>query len=130
MKYLATLLLSFALVSCMSVTEEKTTDLTANTITEKNKAFALGGKFANRWGAGAVWNGEKSFRDGALAAGAIAAGYFSAATSAAEQVTSRVQAKQAAQTAQKATEAAAAVDIQKSADAVKMAEIAAEAGGP
>lgn len=109
----------------MSVTEEKTTDLTANTITEKNKAFALGGKLANRWGAGAVWNGEKSFRDGALAAGAVAAGYFSAATAAAEQVTSQVQSKQAAQTAQKATEAAARVKIQESIDAVRKAEIAA-----
>ncbi len=88
---------------------------------------ALGGKGAYRRGEGVVYNNEKSFRDGALAAAAIAAGYFSAASSAAAEVTAQAASKNAATTAQQQAAANAAVEIQKSADAVKMAEIQAAA---
>lgn len=124
------LLVCLCLVSCMSLVERKTTDLVKNTVVEENKAFVVGGKFANRWGKGAIFNGEKSFRDLAVVAGAAVTGYVSAANTAAKEVTAQVGAKESATTARAAT--AAQVEIQKSADAtaVKMAEIQAGAPAP
>ena len=126
MKTLLLLVLSLLSVSCMSLTETQVHDLNTNVVTKKNKALALGGKFANRWGAGAVWNGEKSFRDGALATTAIATSGFSAASNAAEEVTARVATEQTQKTARNAAKTAAEVEIRKSADdtKVKLAELA------
>lgn len=89
--------------------------------------IAVGGKGAYKKGEGVIWNNEKSFRDGAVAAAAIAAGYFSAASSAAAEVTAQTASKNAATTAQKQAAEAAAVEITKSNNAVKMAEITAGA---
>ena len=126
MKTLLLLVLSLLSVSCMSLTETQVHDLNTNVVTKKNKALALGGRLANRRGAGAVWNGEKSFRDGALATTAIATSGFSAASNAAEEVTARVATEQTQKTARNAAKTAAEVEIRKSADdtKVKLAELA------
>ncbi len=81
---------------------------------------ALGGKGAYRKGQGVVWNNEKSFRDGALAATAIATSGFSAATSSAQETTAQIANTNAATTAQKATAEAAAVEIVKDNNATKV----------
>jgi hypothetical protein len=109
-----------ALVSCVGIKEETVRNLTDNTITQTNQAYALGGKLAHRWGVGSFWNGEKSFRDGALAAGAIATSGFSAAATEAQEVTKQVLDTNAATTSQKATAEAAAVEVVKSNNATKV----------
>lgn len=111
--HLITLFLSLALVSCMGLKEQTVEDRTANTVTKTNQAFALGGKFANRWGVGAFWDGERSFQDGALAVGVVATSGFSAAADKAGEVTKQVINTNAANTSQKATAQAAAVEIVK-----------------
>jgi hypothetical protein len=107
------LLLLVPLSSCVVMHEEGAT------------FAALGGKGAYRRGVGVVYDNEKSFRDGAIAAAAIAAGYFANATNEAVEVTSQVANTNAATTAQKKAAEAAAVEITKSNNAVKMAELAA-----
>jgi hypothetical protein len=126
MKTFLLLVISLLSVSCVSLTERQIHDLNTNVVTKENKAFAMGGKFANRWGVGSVWNGEKSFRDVALATTAIATSGFSAASNAAEEVTARVATEQTQKTARNAAKTAAEVEIQKSADStkVKLAELA------
>jgi hypothetical protein len=118
MKLLSFVVHALACLSLASCTFMKEQDATF---------IAVGGKGAYKKGEGVIWNNEKSFRDGALAAAAIAAGYFSAASSAAAEVTAQAASSNAASTAQKQAAANAAVEIQKSADAVKMAEIQAAA---
>jgi hypothetical protein len=107
------LLLLLPLSSCVVMHEEGAT------------FAALGGKGAYRRGVGVVYDNEKSFRDGAIAAAAIAAGYFATAASEAAEVTSQVTNTNAATTAQKKAAEAAAVEINASNNAVKMAELAA-----
>jgi hypothetical protein len=118
--HLLTLFLSFALVSCMGMKEETVRNLTDNTITERKQAYGLGGKFAGKWGEGFFWNGEKSFRDGALAVAAVATSGFSAAATEAQEVTKQVIDTNAAATSQQATAEAAAVEIVKDNNATQV----------
>lgn len=86
---------------------------------------AVGGKGAFKRGDTAlIWNNEKSFRDAALAVTAAAAAHFSAVTQQAAEVTAQAASANAAATAQKQAAEAAAVEITKSNNAVKMAELA------
>jgi hypothetical protein len=90
-----------------------------------DRVVAFGGKGAYKGRDFAlVFDAEKSFRDGAIAAAAAAAGYFSAVTQGAAEVTAQAASKNAAETAQKEAAEAAAVEITKSNNAVKMAELA------
>lgn len=94
---------------------------------EEGATFAaLGGKGAYRKGVGVVYNNEKSFRDGAIAAAAITAGYFANATNEAVEATSQISNTNSANTAQKKATENAAVEITKSNNAVKMTEITAQ----
>jgi hypothetical protein len=93
---------------------------------EEGATFAaVGGKGAYRRGVGVVYDNEGSFRDGAIAAGAIAGGYFLNASNEAVEITAQAASANAAATSQKAAAEAAAVEITKSNNAVKMAELAA-----
>jgi len=83
----ATLLLVFtvsgSLCSCVVMQE---TDASGARATYAS----LGGKGAYRKGVGVIHNHEKSFRDGALAGGALAASYYGAASAQAAEVSSQV----------------------------------------
>jgi hypothetical protein len=68
----------------------------------KSATYAsLGGKGAYRKGVGVIHNHEKSFRDGAIAAGTLGTGYFGAVTAKATEATNQVALKEA--TAQQAS---------------------------
>lgn len=109
MKFLPLLLMPLLGISCVHVPGEIT---------------AVGGKGAFKRGDMAlVWNNERSFQDAAIAAVAAATAGFSAATQKAAEVTAQAASANAAQTAQKQAAEAAAVEITKSNNAVKMAEL-------
>lgn len=83
----ALLIAAFYLTSCAAV--------------NKDGAIMLGGKGAAK-GSGSgdgswamIWNGEKSFRDGAILVGTVATGYFGMAATQATEATSQVVAKEA-----------------------------------
>lgn len=97
-------------ISCVSATADRVTSLGAKGA-YKGRDFAL------------VFDAEKSFRDGALAVAAIAAAGFSTATQKAAEATAQAASANAAATAQKQAAEAAAVEITKSNNAVKMAEL-------
>lgn len=62
----------------------------------KSATYAsLGGKGAYRRGYGVIHNHERSFRDGAVVAGALATSYFGAVTAQAAEATNQVALKEA-----------------------------------
>ena len=93
----------------------------------KDQVAMLGGKGAfHSKEFSLVYNGEKSFRDGALAAGTIATGYFAQAAQASADATAAAVAKSNAATAQKQIAADVAAKKIASDAAVKTAEIGAQ----
>lgn len=60
---------------------------------------SLGGKGAYRKGVGLMHNHEKSFRDGMVAAGVLASGYFGAVATKATEATNQVALKEASKQA-------------------------------
>jgi hypothetical protein len=80
------LVAAFFLTSCAAVNE--------------NGAVMLGGKGAAKGGGktgggwAMVWNGEQSFRDGAVLVGTVATGYFGLAATKATEATAQVVAKE------------------------------------
>lgn len=69
--------------------------------TNSKGSLMLGGKGAARGGGegdgswAMVWNGEKSFRDGAILLGTVSTGYFGAVATKATEATSQVAAREA-----------------------------------
>ena len=113
MKYLLALLL---LPSCVVLHEQEPNGSTAT-------YASLGGRGAYRRGVGLVHDHNQSFRDAALAATAIAASAYSAATAAEQEVTTRNAARQA--TAQQAEVEATKRVIDNNATKVKITELTA-----
>lgn len=104
------------LCSCVHATSEKVTAFGGKGA-YKSKSFSL------------VFNNEKSFRDGALAATTIAAAVASAYTSAAAETTAQVANSNAASVSKNAANNAAKTTINASNNATKteLAKIAVEA---
>lgn len=75
--------------------------LTSCAMVNEKGAVMFGGKGAAKGGGeghggwAMVWNGEKSFRDGAVLLGTVATGYFGMATTQATEATRQVAEKQA-----------------------------------
>jgi hypothetical protein len=97
------------------------------TVTTEKGNVAFGGKGAARGSGWAVaWDNEKSFSDGAIAGTAIAGLYYSAATAAAKEATSRTMSANATNQAINASNNATAVELGAQEAGVKTTEILAQ----